>query len=376
MRVSITHAAEALPLSIHGRTCEGGSLSDYRKTLNALREYFLLPGEPDARLNPRWLARRLAVPERELLGALAYAVRDGLVEMRWEVFCPVCGRSPGEFGSLEEAHGNVECAACESCFDLHLDRDVRVTFSATQRVRRLRRGSGAPSPLEGDTEPATRGLDLLLVPPFWELFSGEAPADDESLRVGRVAILFTDLRGSTALYEERGDPRAYHLVRDHFAILSERIERNRGALVKTIGDAVMASFASGADAVRAALESQAELRTRAGELGGELVLKAGVHAGACLAVRLNGRLDFFGGAVNTASRVQGLSRGQDVVVTDAVLADIEAEGATGAPRPRVVESFDAELRGIPAPVVVHRLATPEAGGPQGFGASAGRDVSV
>lgn len=91
------------------------------KTLAGLREYLLLPGEPDTRLNPKWLARRLGVPVRELLGALAYAVRDGLVEMSWEVYCPVCGRSPLEFGTLEEAHGQIECAACESCFDLHLD---------------------------------------------------------------------------------------------------------------------------------------------------------------------------------------------------------------------------------------------------------------
>lgn len=325
-----------------------------------LREYLLLPGEPDEHLNPRWLARRLAVPERDLLGALAYAVRDGLVEMRWEVYCPVCGRSPGEFGSLKEAHSNVECSACESCFDLHLDRDVRVTFSATESIRRLRGGGSAPLPLKDDAERATRGLDLLLIPSFWELFSGDAPADDESLRVGRVAILFTDLRGSTAMYAERGDPRAYRLVRDHFAILGERIDRNRGSFVKTIGDAVMASFASGADAVRAALESQAELRTHAEEMGGELVLKAGVNAGACLAVRLNNRLDFFGGAVNTAARVQGLSRGHDVVVTDAVVADIEAEAVASAPQIRVAESFEAELRGIPSPIRVHRLITLEA----------------
>lgn len=330
-------------------------MSDYQETLTGLREYLLLPGEPDVGLSPKWLARRLGVPERELLGALAYAVRDGLVELRWEVYCPVCGRSPGEFGSLKEAHSQIECAACESCFDLHLDRDVRVTFSATERIRRLRGRGGVPLPLKDDTEPATRGLDLLLIPSFWELFSGDAPADDESLRVGRVAILFTDLRGSTAMYQEHGDPRAYHLVRDHFAILGECIDRNRGSLVKTIGDAVMASFASGADAVRAALESQAELHAQAQLMGTELLLKAGVHAGACLAVRLNGRLDFFGGAVNVAARVQGLSQGADVVVTDAVMADIEAAAMTSALRIRIAESFDAELRGITTPVGVHRL---------------------
>ncbi|MCA1617594.1 MAG: adenylate/guanylate cyclase domain-containing protein [Acidobacteria bacterium] len=338
----------------HGHTSTDSPPSNPAALLNLLREYLRLPGEPNARLNPRWLAKRLDVDERDLLNALAYAVRDGLVELHWEVYCPLCGRKPEEFGSLKEAHGEIECVACESNFDLHLDRDVRVTFSATEALRRVRGGELVPMPPEGDQTP-TRGLDLLLVPAFWELFSGDAPAPDESLRIGRVAILFTDLKGSTSMYAERGDPRAYTLVRDHFSILGECIDRNRGSLVKTIGDAVMASFASGADAVRAALESQAELCARAQDMGGELVLKAGIHAGACLAVRLNDRLDFFGGAVNTAARVQGLSRGDDVVVTDTVVTDIEAEEETEKPIFRVAESFEAELRGLPAPVHVHRL---------------------
>jgi len=318
-----------------------------------VREYLSQPGAPNARLYPRWLARKLNIDERELLGALAYGVRDGLVEMHWEVHCPFCSLSPTEFESLKETHSLIECVACESDFDLHLDRDVRVTFSATERMRRERSGETIPMPPEGEQAP-TRGLDLLLVPAFWELFSGDAPPADESLSIARVAILFTDLKGSTAMYAERGDPRAYRLVRDHFAILGEAIDRNNGALVKTIGDAVMASFASGADAVRAAFESQAELCARARDMGGELVLKAGVHAGACLAVKLNDRLDFFGGAVNTAARVQGLSRGNDVVVSDEVLVDIDAE-KRGTKHFQIEESFDAQLRGLLEPVRVHRL---------------------
>jgi class 3 adenylate cyclase len=295
-----------------------------------------------------------------MLGALAYAVRDGLVELHWEVYCPGCGLGIEELDSLENARGEAECVPCALHFELHLDRDVRVTFSASERVRRERVGKGTseePVRLEDESVPPTRGLDLLLVPAFRELFSGEAPAADESLRIGRVAILFTDLRGSTAMYAERGDPLAYRLVRDHFAILAEAIERNRGAFIKTIGDAVMATFASGADAVRAAFESQTELHARAEDMGGELVVKAGVHAGACLSVRLNERLDFFGGAVNTAARVQGLSHGNDVVITDAALADLQAEAATSSSTQQfqIVESFDAELRGLPAPIQVHRL---------------------
>lgn len=326
-----------------------------------LREYLLKPGAPNARLNPKWLAKKLDVDERELLGTFAYGVRDGLIEMHWQVYCPMCGGGSGDIGSLKHARGSVECVGCQASFDLHLDRDVRVTFSASERLRRERGGELVPLAPEADDEPATRGLDLLLVPAFWELFSGEAPAADESLRIGRVAILFTDLRGSTAMYAERGDPRAYRLVRDHFAILTEAISRNNGAIVKTIGDAVMASFGSGADAVRAAFESQAELCARAQDMGGELVLKAGVHAGACLTVKLNDRLDFFGGAVNTAARVQGLSRGNDVVVTDQVIADIETEGNSDKRQFRTEKSFDARLRGLSKPVRVHRLVAATAG---------------
>lgn len=321
--------------------------------MRRLRAYLLQPSAPNAQLYPKWLAKKLNVNERDLLGALAYGVRDGLVEMHWEVYCPMCGGGPGDIGSLSHARGNIECVGCHASFDLHLDRDVRVTFSASERLRRERGGEVIPLTLDGNAELATRGVDVLLVPAFWELFSGEAPAADESVRIGRVAILFTDLRGSTAMYAERGDPLAYRLVRDHFAILAEAIDRNKGALVKTIGDAVMASFASGADAVRAALESQAELWARAADMGGELVLKAGVHAGACLAVKLNDRLDFFGGAVNTAARVEGLSHGSDVLVTDEVIADMESE--PGPREFRIGESFDARLRGLPEPVRVHRL---------------------
>jgi class 3 adenylate cyclase len=328
--------------------------AEHLALVRRLREYLALPGEPDARLNPRWLAKRLGLDERELLSALAYGVRDGLVEMHWEVYC-ACGRRPEEYGSLKEAHAQVACGPCEMSFDLHLDQNVRVTFSASNRARREHGTASEPQILEDDTEPATRGLDLLLIPAFWELFAGEAPASDESLRIGRVALLFTDLRGSTAMYAERGDPLAYRLVRDHFAIVGEAIDRNRGALVKTIGDAVMATFASGGDGVRAAFEAQEELRAHAEHMGGDLIVKAGVHAGACLGVTLNDRLDFFGGAVNTAARVQGLSHGNDVVVTDSVMADLEAETTQDGIQYHIAESFDAELRGLPAPIRVHRL---------------------
>jgi class 3 adenylate cyclase len=326
-------------------------------TLSRLNEYLSRKVEPDSHLNPSWLAAKLGVDEREMLTTLAQALRDGIVEMHWEVYCPYCLISVDEFTSLKDTRSEIECAPCELHFDLHLDRDVRVTFSASENFRRQAgREARALTPSEKEGQSVTRGLDLLFVPAFFEMFSGEPPSPDESLQIGRVAILFTDLRGSTAMYAERGDPLAYRLVRDHFAILAESVERNHGSFIKTIGDAIMASFASGADAVRTVFEAQTELQARAESMGGELIVKAGVHAGSCLSVRLNERLDFFGGAVNTAARLESLSNGNDVIVTDEVITDITADNSfSNTSPPQIVESFDAELRGLPAPIRVHRL---------------------
>lgn len=321
--------------------------------LARLREYFLLAGEPDFRLNPRWLAARLRIAENDLLSALAYAVCDGLVELHWEVYCPSCGSCAADYASLRESRGEIECRTCESEFETHLDRDVRVTFSASESFRRLRSDSPVLMPLESARHAPTRGLDLLLIPSFHKLFSGEAPPLNESLKISRVTILFTDLRGSTAMYAERGDPKAYRMVREHFDILREAIERHRGVFIKTIGDSVMASFASGADAVRAAFAAQAELRGQVAEIGGELILKAGIHAGACLVVNLNNQLDFFGTAVNTAARVQTVSCGNDVAVTDTVFDEAETE----ITRFCSAENLAVKLRGLTEPVHIRRLTS-------------------
>ena len=61
------------------------------------------------------------------------------------------------------------------------------------------------------------------------------------MAIANVVLLFTDLKGSTSMYEALGDGAAYNLVRDHFDYLTNLIERHGGVLVKTIGDAVMAA---------------------------------------------------------------------------------------------------------------------------------------
>ena len=91
---------------------------------------------------------------------------------------------------------------------------------------------------------------------FRDLFSTEVLRPGDEVAIGRVTLLFSDLKGSTALYEAVGDAAAYHLVRAHFAYLAAIVREHDGAIVKTIGDAVMAAFHEPLQALRAAIAMQ------------------------------------------------------------------------------------------------------------------------
>lgn len=150
---------------------------------------------------------------------------------------------------------------------------------------------------------------------FRDLFAEATLRPGDDAGVSQIALLFTDLQGSTALYERVGDAAAYNMVRAHFALLAAVVRDHDGAVVKTIGDAVMASFSDPAQAVRAALAMQAQIGST------DLVLKVGVHAGPSVVVTLNDRLDYFGSTVNMAARLQGQSTGGDVVLSGTVADD-------------------------------------------------------
>ncbi len=157
---------------------------------------------------------------------------------------------------------------------------------------------------------------------FRDLFSDQVLRPGDEVSVNRVALMFTDLRGSTALYASIGDAAAYHLVREHFAFLTRIVRLNNGAVVKTIGDAVMAVFSDPGDAFRAALDAQLKVAAFNRDSDGQgLVIKLGLHFGPCIAVNLNDRLDYFGSTVNMAARLQAQSEGGDIVVSGEAAAD-------------------------------------------------------
>lgn len=157
---------------------------------------------------------------------------------------------------------------------------------------------------------------------FRDLFANEVLRPGDQISVGSVTILFTDLRNSTKLYRKIGDAPAFGKVMGHFDVLRKALLEEDGALVKTIGDAVMGVFRRPVLALKAALKAQQQLASSF-EDSEPLMLKIGIHHGACIAVNLNERLDYFGSTVNVAARLVGLSSGQDAIISEAVYADPE-----------------------------------------------------
>jgi class 3 adenylate cyclase len=166
---------------------------------------------------------------------------------------------------------------------------------------------------------------LLTNQTFRDLYRTDTLLVDQRLKITSLTFLFTDLRGSTELYERVGDLAAFDLVRAHFQVLHEIVASEAGAVVKTIGDAVMATFATPDRAVAAAIRMRDAMRDMNARSGREdLLLKIGMHEGPCIAVSMNERQDYFGQTVNIASRVQGLADPRSIYVTRAVLDDKNA----------------------------------------------------
>jgi class 3 adenylate cyclase len=197
---------------------------------------------------------------------------------------------------------------------------------------------------------------------FRDLFSDAVLRPGDQVEIRRVALMFTDIKGSTDLYHRVGDAQAYGWVREHFAVLAGAVRRCDGAVVKTIGDAVMAAFCNPADALAAALAIRDDIAAfnRSVAVAGEfsdvaLIVKLGLHCGACIAVTLNDRLDYFGRTVNLAARLQGESQGGDIVLSEAMVD----EPGMAAELDRLKATAETVLvKGFPKPIRLRRIAPP------------------
>ena len=400
----------------------------------ALGQFLRAASEDEvAALRPFAWADGAGLDRDEALRVCLYAVRAGLLNLRWSMMCPNCRVSKSEADTLAKVQSSVHCDLCGVDYDLNFDRYVELEFAVHPSVRAASRavyclggplrtphileqltleagqshafGAHDATELRLRTIGSNRVVDLadqraqswilndeawrnapvtdvnapaaiwvanatqaaaaiVLEKREWDesavtaarvtalqefraLFSSEVLAPGRQVAVENVTIFFSDLSNSTALYERIGDAPAYSRVGRHFEFLTDHIADGGGAIVKTMGDAVMAIFHRPEEAVATAIRVQQEFAefVQTLEEGDGLRLKIGLHRGPVLAVNSNERLDYFGRTVNIAARAVGLSNGDDIILTGEVWRAPQVQQRVSALGARAL-TFQAALRGV------------------------------
>lgn len=388
-----------------------------------------------ARVRPYELARQWSKPRRVVLETFLCATRAGILDLQWNLICPMC-RGGEATDSLTEVTSTVHCPSCNIDFSVNFEQSVELTFRPNAAIREidvelycvggpqvtphivaqqllspassrtidlpleagryrmrtsqtpgwqhlqvtdegtaelvLRAGTEgwtndevpiAPNLIvtfenaTGDeqlfvlertawSDDAATAAEITALQMFRDLFASEALRPGEQISVGTLTVLFTDLKNSTRLYREIGDATAFGRVMNHFDVLKQVIAEEDGAMVKTIGDAVMAVFRQSASALKAMLRAQHRLANPPDGMQ-PLHLKAGLHTGPCIAVTLNDRLDYFGSTVNLAARLEGQSTGDDIVISRAVYSDPAVRQFLGESENSLIASrFEIPLKGF------------------------------
>ena len=395
------------------------------------------------RIRPYPLADHWKLSRRVVLETFLRASRAGILDLRWDLLCPMC-RGVGEsHQSLGEIHNGVHCNFCNLDFDVDFDRQVEVVFRPSPAIRPVPEGlkfcmtgpqsephipvnallsagaeysvkptlddgyytisasgieggrtvlvdssgekeltltaqSGgwdqsalhlAPQPtlnilnLTGSRQrvylmrqawrdDAATAADVTSLQIFRNLFSREALRVGEEITIRNVTLMFTDLRDSTRMYRQIGDAPAFGRVRQHFDALELAIASEGGAIVKTMGDSVMAVFRQPAVALRAIQAAHHAITVAEGTP--PLHLKAGIHQGPCIAVTLNERLDYFGSTVNAAARLPGLAEGGEVVFSNEIKVDPEVD-AWLRENCQAPQGFQSIIKGFDEPFDLWKL---------------------
>ncbi len=432
-------ATTAPKLITHGRTAEvNREVLDVRAAKLdrvgaelARKIVDLVAHQPDDMVNairPFQLARTWQTDPRETLRAFLHAARAGIVDLVWQLNCPVCRVGAGNASVLAEVGRRVHCDECDISFDLDFASNVEAIFVANPAIRPVRREvycAGTPfvrphvyaqlviepgaqrtiatrpaGPLlvralggqrqvhvdadacvavdisddalatrasdgelcvvnkaattatvlierAGWTAELVRGSDLIALDEFHSLFGTEAPAAGIDLQVGTLCVAFSDVVGSTAMYERLGDAAAYALVQEHFRTAHEIVASCEGSIVKTLGDGMMMCFVRPEQAVTAALRLATHARELGVAKGVEFAIRVGIHQGPCYVDRANDRLDLFGTSVNVSARLCRLAAPSQVV-TSAGLLEHESVHEVLARAQTTVRRLQSELKGFSA----------------------------
>jgi class 3 adenylate cyclase len=203
------------------------------------------------------------------------------------------------------------------------------------------------------SDQAATAADVTTLQVFRDLFASEVLRPGEEISVGSLTLMFTDLFESTRMYQIIGDAPAFGRVQEHFVDLEKAVAAEGGAIVKTMGDAVMASFHEPVDALRAIWQAVNAIARYDHPL---LRIKIGIHTGPCIVVNMNDRLDYFGSMVNIAARLTGFSTGGEIVLSEAVYSDSQVQAWLRENRIQA-DQTSANVKGFDEPVSVWKIKT-------------------
>lgn len=167
-----------------------------------------------------------------------------------------------------------------------------------------------------------------------------------SQQTRKMAVLFADICGSTALYEQLGNEAALNMVTRTLNLLKQEVARHKGTLIKTIGDEIMCTFPNVLRAAQAARAMHLVIDSE--KPGGEhpIAVRIGLHFGDVI-LKAN---DVFGDTVNVAARIASITRAHEIMTTQEVINALPADsGHTAIPVSR------ASLRGKQDTVEVFQL---------------------
>ena len=377
-----------------------------QRIINHLFE-FLLQADDDAlkNIHPYRLAEYWGEKKYSVLNVFINAAKLGLLDFRWDVFCPVCKNTRQSFRRMRDIHSDLHCEECECSYAIDFNENLHLVFNPNPLIRKISHNIycyGGPqntpqrvsqhylhpkqekyldiSLKEGTyllktttnngflklhlrkdvddsatifiTDEDFNGQEATIsVTPnltiinnsekelicyiekenwrpeaiyatevtsshdFRTLFAQETLKDGEKVTASNLTILFTDLMNSTDLYLQEGDEFAIGQLMSHFKIIQQIVAEERGGIVKTIGDSVMAVFKEPVSALKA-VERIQQIFSSSTAMGESFKLKAGIHLGNCTAVNLNDRIDYFGTTVNIASRLVDVAEEKEIVVSE------------------------------------------------------------
>ena len=216
-----------------------------------------------------------------------------------------------------------------SCWELLLDRaPIRETVptlkTGSQIVTLTNDGPGELQvrlERSASTHDAVTAAEASSLTLFRELFPGEILSPGQMVSVATVTLMFVQLDQAAELYTEIGDGKGFEIVRAALSEMSEKVAHRGGAVVKFVGEGLLATFNDSVAAVQAALElnespqHQAEMR--------QMGIRTSLHRGPAMVTTLNDRLDYFGSSGHLAAKLLELARTGDLVLTSSLLANQE-----------------------------------------------------